>query len=254
MFPRPSGIVTLTSDLGLADPAVGVMKGALARASSKPQVVDLCHGIPSRDVAAGAFALWSAIDRFPGGTVHCAAVGLDGVAQPRLLAACARGCYWLGPDSGLLASVLCCDEAAEVRRLDLEHLGLAPAGGGASGRGALASVAALLASGRYGFSALGSRALDAAVEDPVFGGPGRVVHVDAYGTLVTNIRASSAAGCSVAVGGEVVRWGQQQREVSAGGLLAYGGVSGLLEVAARDDSAARLLGIGVGAPVEVQNA
>ena len=83
MFPRPSGIVTLTSDLGHTAPAVGVMKGALARASSKPQVIDLSHGVPAGDAAAGAFALWSAIDRFPGGTVHCAAVGLHGGVAPR---------------------------------------------------------------------------------------------------------------------------------------------------------------------------
>lgn len=254
MFPRPSGIITLTSDLGLADPAVGVMKGALACAASKPQVVDLSHGVPAGDVAAGAFALWSAIDRFPGGTVHCAAVGLTGGAELRLLAACAHGCYWLGPDSGVLASVLRRDGAAEARQLDLEHLGVAIGPVGAGGRVALASVAALLASGRYGFSALGPRAADAQSEDPVFGGSERVVHVDPYGNLVTNVEASRAAGCAVEVGDAVVATGQRWGEVSPGSLLAYRGSSGLLEVAARDDSAARRLGIGVGAPVRLQNA
>ena len=254
MFPRPSGIVTLTSDLGLADPAVGVMKGALVRAASKPQVVDLSHGVEARDVAAGAFALWSAIDRFPGGTVHCAAVGLTDGAERRLLAACAHGCYWLGSDTGVLASVLARDSAAEVRQLDLEHLGVAAAPMGAGARDALASVAALLASGRYGFSALGPRVADAQAEDPVFGGPERVVHVDPYGNLVTNVEAARAAGCAVEVGGAVVAAGQRWDAVSPGALLAYRGSSGLLEVAARDDSAARQLGIGVGAPVRLQNA
>jgi S-adenosylmethionine hydrolase len=34
MFARPSGIVSLTTDFGPADPYVGIMKGALLRASN----------------------------------------------------------------------------------------------------------------------------------------------------------------------------------------------------------------------------
>ena len=102
--------------------------------------------------------------------------------------------------------------------------------------------------------ALGPRVADAQAEDPVFGGPERVVHVDAHGNLVTNVEASRAAGCAVEVGGAVVAAGQRWDEASPGALLAYRGSSGLLEVAARDDSAARKLGIGVGAPVRLQNA
>ena len=107
---------------------------------------------------------------------------------------------------------------------------------------------------RTSVPALGPRVGDAESGDLVFGGSDRVVHVDPAGNLVTNVEASRAAGCAVEVGGAVVAAGQRWGDAAPGSLLAYGGSFGLLEVAARDDSAARRLGIGVGAAVSLQNA
>ena len=69
MTSRPSGIVTLTTDFGLQDPSVGIMKAALLSASEKPRVIDLTHGVEPQDVAMGAFMLFkdsnsARIDKF----------------------------------------------------------------------------------------------------------------------------------------------------------------------------------------------
>ena len=143
MYPRPSGLVTLTTDFGVADPYAGVMKGAVARASAKPQVVDLSHDVPPQDIAAGAFVLWSAIGRFPAGSVHCGVVDPGVGSDRRILAACARGDYWLVPDNGLLGAVLTSDTAAEVRAVDLERLGVQREAVTFDGRDVFAPVAAM---------------------------------------------------------------------------------------------------------------
>ncbi len=254
MYPRPSGLVTLTTDFGVADPYAGVMKGAVARASAKPQVVDLSHDVPPQDIAAGAFVLWSAIGRFPAGSVHCGVVDPGVGSDRRILAACARGDYWLVPDNGLLGAVLTSDTAAEVRAVDLERLGVQREAVTFDGRDVFAPVAAMLSSGRYGFSALGPRVEDGDCTDHVFAGGDRVVHVDHYGNLVTNVSAERGSGRGVRLAGVEVAPQRTYADVEDGALLAYVGAFGLLEVAARGDSAAKRLGIGRGAAVTLHPA
>jgi S-adenosylmethionine hydrolase len=253
MFARPSGIVSLTTDFGPADPYVGIMKGALLRASNKVQVVDLGHGVAAQDVAAGAFQLWSAIGRFPDGTVQVGVVDPGVGTARRVVGAAAHGQYWLAPDNGLLGAVLASDPAAEVRELDLEHLRVQRQAPTFDGRDVFAPVAAFLSTGRYGFSALGPRVQDMDADDPVFGGADRVVHVDHYGNLITNVPADRCRDARIEVGGRTIALQATYGDVAEGELLAYVGSFGLLEVAARDGSAATVLGIGRGAPVALAN-
>jgi len=252
MFVRPSGVVTLTTDFGLDDPYVGIMKGALLRSAPKATVVDLSHAVPPQDVAAGAFVLWSALRRFADGTVHVSVVDPGVGTSRRLLGVAAASQYWLGPDNGLLGAVLAQDPRAEARELDLEHLSLTRESVTFDGRDAFAPVAGMLSAGRYGFRALGPRVDDASSEDPVFGGQHRVVYVDRFGNLVTNVRADRASAVAVEVGGRSIDVRRTYGDVAPGALLGYVGSFGLLEVAARDASAAAALGVGAGAPVVVR--
>jgi len=249
VYPRPAGIVTLSTDFGVEDPYVGIMKGAVLRASPKPRVVALAHAVPPQDVDAGAFVLWSAIGRFPDGTVHCGVVDADAGAAQRVLAACAHGAYWLAPDNGLLSAVLTQDASSEVRSVDLQHLGIRRGSATFDGRDVFAPVAALLSAGRYGFSTVGPRVEDAASTDRVFGGADRVVHVDRCGNLVTNIRADRAVGAALELGGVRVPVRRACADDEPGGLSAYVGSFGLFEVAARGGSAADQLDLARGAPV-----
>lgn len=255
MYPRPSGIVTLTTDFGLRDPYVGIMKGALWSASDKPRLVDLSHDVAPQDVAMGAFVLWSAVQRFPTGTVHVGVVDPGVGTSRRLLAAAAHGQYWLVPDNGLAAAVLGATDAHEVRQLDLQHLRIQRTCETFDGREVFAKVAAWLASGRYGFSAMGPRVSDAELNDPVFGGAPRVVHVDHYGNLISNVRADASwQGRKVRCGDHEVTVHKTFGDVPAGDLLAYVGSFGLLEVAASSGSAADQLSLQRGAPIALPSA
>jgi S-adenosyl-L-methionine hydrolase (adenosine-forming) len=255
MLPRPTGLVTLLTDFGHADPYVGILTGALLRGSTKIQTVDISHAIPPQDVAAAAFTAWTLIDRFPAGTVHLAVVDPGVGTARRLLCVAAHECYWLAPDNGLLAPILRTDAAIDVRALDLEHLGIVPASRTFHGRDVLAPVAAWLAGGRYGFSALGPRVQDPVTTADPFVGPLRVVHIDHYGNLITNVTAAMfATANSLAIGGRTVMRRLTYGEVAPGDLLAYVGSFGLVEIAQRDGHAARLLRSERGAAVAVPSA
>jgi len=251
MYARPSGIVTLTTDFGWVDPYVGIMKGALFDVAPRPTVVDISHDVPPQDIGAGAFFMWSLIDRFVDGTVHVGVVDPGVGGSRRALAVAARGQYWLAPDNGLLSAVIAMDPAAEVRALDLEQLRIRREAVTFDGRDVFAPVAAMISSGRYGFSALGPRVTDAVSGDVLFEGEGRVAHVDRYGNCITNLRGPLKLGEAVQIGGRQVRAHRTYSDVAPGELLAYMGSFGLVEVAARDGSAQAILGSRLGDAVSL---
>ncbi len=251
MFPRPSGIVTLLTDFGASDPYVGIVKGALLRASAKLTIVDVGHDVPPQDVATGAFFVAATIGRFPAGTVHVAVVDPGVGTGRRLLAVAARECYWLAPDNGLLSPLLAGSGEVDVRAIDDEHLGLRAESRTFHGRDLLAPAAAWLAGGRYGFSALGPR-----IDDPVTrafnAGPSRVVYVDRFGDLITNVDAEAFGDArGVRIAGRTVPRHGTYGDAAPGALLAYVGSFGLVEIAKNGGSAARELEVGIGAPVEL---
>ena len=247
---RPSGHVVLLTDFGLRDPYVGILRGAVLRANPRATVVDLGHEVPPQDIEAGAFWVWSAVERFPAGSVIVAVVDPGVGTSRRLIAAQAHGAFWVAPDNGLLTHVLAGDENAEVRRLDPEHLQLAPTSRTFHGRDVLGPVGGWLSGGRYGFSALGDRLADPVRLPTLIDGGHRIVHVDAFGNLITNVPAASfpkLAAIELAGRRAVARG--TYGEVPEGEVLALVGSFGFWEVACNGDSAANLLGVGRGAPV-----
>lgn len=248
-------LITLLTDFGTADSYVAEVKGVLLSAAPDATLVDVTHAVPPGDVRAGAFLLGRAWHRFPEGTVHLAVVD-PGVGTDRAaLALAAHGHYFVGPDNGLFTFVL---HDAEVQIVSLPS----PDGASATfhGRDLFAPAAAALAHG----TALAS------LGEPFAGMPGRlvytephyegksvvgqVVYVDRFGTLVTNLTPELVPPYAV-VEVEGLEVGTLRRtfgDVPSGGLLAYLGSGGQVEIAVRDGSAARRLGMGVGGRVRAR--
>ena len=63
-----SGVVTLTTDFGLQDPFVGVMKGRLVTAFPGIRIIDLTHEIEAHWPAEAGFWLARSFRYFPAGT------------------------------------------------------------------------------------------------------------------------------------------------------------------------------------------
>jgi S-adenosylmethionine hydrolase len=83
---------------------------------------------------------------------------------------------------------------------------------------------------------------------------GEIVYVDRFGTLVTNLTVQTVPDYAVleVEGLEIGRLRRTYGDVPTGGLLAYEGSGGAIEIAVRDGSAARRLGIGVGGRVRAR--
>src|ERR1700761_2543718 len=104
--PRPSGVITITTDFGHKGPFVGVMKGVMLARFAAARIVDLTHEIVVHWPAEAGFWLSRSFEYFPAGTVHVAVVD-PGVGTSRgIVAVAAREHVFLAPDNGLLAPIV----------------------------------------------------------------------------------------------------------------------------------------------------
>lgn len=260
--PVPGSTITLLTDFGLTDPFVGVMKGVLAALAPASRTIDLTHDLPPQDVAAGAFWLGHSAPYFPNETVHLAVVDPGVGTRRRALAARAQGQFFVAPDNGLLDPFLASLEAIHV--LDADALGevlrralpgARPRSATFHGRDVFAPAAALLARGEA-LSTLGPELQGAA---PLGLGPlpARVEVVDRFGNLITNVAwpadglAPDEPPALVRVRGRSFRWVETYGQAHPGECVALLGSVGTVEIAVRDGSAARELGVGPREPVEV---
>jgi len=96
-------IVTLTTDFGLSDYYVGIIKGALLSASDKLQLVDITHNVNNYDIVQGAFILKNAYSSFPDGTIHLVSINNYPTTKPCFIAARHDGHYFISADNGIFS-------------------------------------------------------------------------------------------------------------------------------------------------------
>jgi S-adenosyl-L-methionine hydrolase (adenosine-forming) len=243
-------LVTLTTDFGTADGYVGAMKGVLYRAAPGVVVVDITHAVPRHDVAAGAHALATAAPWFPPWTVHVAVVDPGVGGRRRDVVVVAAEQIFVGPDNGIFSLAAPRPDAVhEIAAADFRAARVSPT---FHGRDVFAVAAARLAAGAAPERAGPPVTLVGSLPRPE-GAVHQVVHVDAFGNLVTDLHGDDVApGSRVHVAGRDV--GPVQRtfeDVARGELVAYVGSGGTVEIAVREGSAATALGAGRGAPVDL---
>jgi S-adenosylmethionine hydrolase len=255
-------IITLTTDFGLSDHFVGVMKGVIFSLHPAARIVDITHDVGAFEITEGAFVIAEASRWFPRGTVHVAVVdpGVGTARRPILVEA--AGHLFLAPDNGVL-SMLFAREKHKVRALTNDKLFLKPVSSTFHGRDIFAPVAAHLAQGlapaRCGAIVRDYLRLD--FHQPVRTGrrfwTGAVLKIDGFGNLITNFHidefpAIASRPLQLAIGTR--RLTQLVATFAAGPAgepVLVVGSSGYLEVAVNQGSAASLLGVGVGAPAEL---
>jgi len=246
-------LVTLTTDLGTADGYVGAMKGVLQRTAPGVVVVDIAHDVPRHDIAAGAHALATAAPWFPAGTVHVGVVDPGVGGSRRGVVVVARQQLFVGPDNGLFS--LAAPEPAAAYEIAAPGFRAERVSPTFHGRDLFAVAAARLAAGAAPEEVGPRVALVGRLAEDATGSAGahRVVHVDAFGNLITDIAAEAVpAGARVRVGGrDVGPLCRTFEDVARGELLAYVGSGGTVAIAVREGSAAERLGTGRAAPVEV---
>jgi S-adenosylmethionine hydrolase len=259
-------IITFLSDFGHDDWFVGVVHGVLHAVCPEAAVVDITHAVPPGDVARGGFVLAAAAPDFPPGTVHLGVVDPGVGTDRRAIAVKARDQLFVGPDNGLLEWAVS-DPHAEIRSLIERRYFRSPMSRTFHGRDVFAPVAGHLARGEP-IACFGPELSDP-VRQPLpaperRGGEliGRVVFVDRFGNVLTNVAEQDLSDGFPMVPEdrlEVVMLGRTIHGLSrsygegpVGTILAIIGSSGRLEIAQVGGDASERLGLGEGDQIRVR--
>jgi S-adenosylmethionine hydrolase len=257
-------VITLTTDFGSGDHEAGVLKGVIWQIAPDVKIADLSHDISPHSIIEAAILLWRAAQYFPDGTIHVVVVDPGVGTSRRGIAARLGQQYFVGPDNGLVSILL--ENAIEKKdliefiHLDQPQYWLPEVTNVFHGRDIFAPVAAHLAEG------IPLNLLGMPISDPIrleipkpirtpHGWYGKVIHVDHFGNLSTNLHGfhiNQTKEVMVTIKGEkIVGLVSTFGERPPGTLVALVDSSGSLAISVVNGNAAQFLRASVGDNVEV---
>ncbi len=98
-------IITLTTDFGLQDYYVPVLKGTMLTRHRALNFIDISHNIKNHDIVQAAFTLKNAWHQFPEGTIHLVSVNNFGGEKNRFLVLYHHNHFFIGPDNGIFTLI-----------------------------------------------------------------------------------------------------------------------------------------------------
>ena len=197
-MPPAISLITLLTDFGDRDYFVASMKGVVLNINPQARIVDLSHHVTPYQIEEAAYLLKSSYRYFPDGTVHVAVVdpGVGSARRPLLISTSRY--YFLAPDNGLLTDIVHEELSVEVRQIENKQYRLDAEGATFDGRDLFAPGAAWLTRGQAPgtFGRLIRDITTLPAREPAWEGStfvGRIVYVDHFGNLISNITPSHLA-------------------------------------------------------------
>ena len=262
-------VITLLTDFGLKDPYVGVMKGVILSIAPAARIVDITHGVDGQDVLGAAYVLASAFPFFPKNSVHAAVVDPGVGSDRKIVAVSMAGQICLAPDNGVLSLLYDAWPVEKAVYVENPRYFLPDVSATFHGRDVFAPVAARLWAGlameELGPPVLASNLARIDLPEPKAddtGISGRVIWVDGFGNLVTDISAAlldrfcpekDRRRLVIRAKGVLINGlASCYARVPEGALLALVGSGGRLEISVNKGSAARVSGLGAGDAVRIE--
>ena len=198
--------IVLTTDFGIEDPYVGVMKGVIYGINPEALVIDHTHYVEPQNITHGSMLLSTSYIHFPSRTIHVAVVDPGVGTERSALIIETPTAYLVGPDNGLFSGIvneylkesdrntpsIIVPPECKAFRITNSEVFLTPTSDTFHGRDIFAPVGAHLSLGASPSelgepvdSMLGDVGLKLAITpEKVIG---RVIYIDHFGNLITNI-------------------------------------------------------------------
>lgn len=259
-------VITLTTDFGTGDDEAGVLHGVIWKICPAASIADLSHAVTRHNILEGALLLGRIAHYFPAGSIHVGVVDPGVGTSRRGIAAQLGAQTFVGPDNGLCTLMLERAEKAgepiEIIELDNPEYWLPDVSNVFHGRDIFAPAAAHLACG-LPLTRLGTRIdnpVRLAIPQPEVipgGWRGRVLYIDAFGNLGTNLSGNlfgDRRDLQVKIAGKIIEglvhaFGDRP----SGELVALIDSSNYLSISLVNGNAAQALGIRPGDDFEVKN-
>lgn len=236
-------LITITTDFGTADGYHAVLEGVIGGINPGARIAAISHDLPPGDIRGGWYLLKTHYRYFPPGTVHLAVVDPGVGTRRKILAVTTTRYAFVAPDNGLL-SFLSEREIVSIHSVTNRAYALAGISPVFHGRDIMAPAAAYLSLG-IDPACLG-RACGKMIELTGTAAvrlrkklTGRIIWIDRFGNLITNITADLVGkSARVIVGGRDIGAVRTKfSDVDRGRPLAYIGSGNHLEIAVREGSA-----------------
>lgn len=264
---EPLNLVAILTDFGTDDYYAGAMEGVIYAANPSARISVITYEIPPFNVAEGSYILAKSARWYPSGTVFLSEVNPgSGNTYRHIVLETKDGKLFVGPDNGLFTMVISDLGFYRAHEITNQSMTLNGSSRTFTSLHVFGPVAARLAAG------LDPTEVGPEVDDlellpfayPELNGSsvtGRIVHVDSYGNLITNIPAdliekiniSLSDPLSVSLGNRSIsaKFVQTYGDVPVGEWLALTGSSSYLEIAQNMMSAAETTGTEAGEKVVV---
>jgi len=241
-------IITLTTDFGLTEHYVGVMKGVIYSIHPDAQIVDITNAVQSFDILDGAIAISQSYSYFPVDTIHVVVVdpGVGSARRP-ILARVGQH-FFIAPDNGVLSLVYEAEERISVRHITSEHYFRQP-------------VAAYMSKGvetaKFGEEIADFTRFVAPKPKAVAPNSwkGIVLKTDKFGNLITNftprdVPQITSGNFKLTLGkAEITKLRSSYAEGAQGEIFAIIGSSGFVEISTNRGAASRVAGADKGSEV-----
>ena|SRR3989338_3793809 len=249
---RGMSLIGLATDFG-DSVYVGEMKAVILARAPAARVVDLFHSVSPQCVLEGAFLLSKSWPFFPEGSILVAVVDPGVGSDRRILAVRAHRRTFLAPDNGLLSFISKSDvedmRVVENRSFFLPHVSATFHGRDifAPVAGALAKCTPLAKLGRRTSAPV--RLSDLSPVRRAGGLEGKIVHVDRFGNLVTNLSTRHAPRAIVAGRRRFRSAVRTYSDAPEGRPVILKGSFDTWEIVVKNGSAAHFLKLPIGSPV-----
>jgi S-adenosylmethionine hydrolase len=236
-------IITLTTDFGLKDPYVGMMKGVILSINPEARIIDISHQVEAGTVSHAAGLIQETCIFFPKGTIHMGVIDPGVGSDRRPILVRTKDHFFIGPDNGLFWPIIKSNEPVDIIHLNKDEYFMPRVSLTFHGRDIFAPVAAHLSRG------INPLKMGTSITDPVqlllpilqqHGDilSGQIIRVDNFGNMITNIRRKDldkhmgTDRPTVKVGNLVIEnVHETYAETKEGELLALIGSSECLEIA-----------------------
>lgn len=252
-------IISITSDLGVNSPSIGIAKARLWSVLPTRRIVDLSHSVEPSDINESHFLLKMLIGHCAPGTLHIVAVDFtDRKSHPEILFAEGFGQYFIGYNTGLFPMLLSEEQSFfKLGEYSDDHSNMIPS---------IAPVIKDLSDEAFRKSLqpipkedlVVKRALKPVLTDGKL--TGTVIYVDDHGTLFTNIRMDDLKEIKGHTSIQIIlsrhesidTLSKHPGEVQPGEVAGYYCDAGTLAISVNQGNASKLLGIKKGNHIIVE--
>ncbi len=249
-----NSIICLLTDFGIRDYFVGAMKGVILSINDNARIVDITHEIAPQNISSAGFTLRACYADFPKKTIFTAVVDPGVGSARKAILVETDNYYFIAPDNGLLSFIFRAGKVFRAFELTNEKYFRTAVSGTFDGRDVFAPAAAHLSNGvkPEEFGAELKNLVCFEETKPRRTAPDKIeaeiIHTDHFGNLITNlVKEDLPAKFHIEINDQTI----DKLEIFFASaenheLFMIFGSAGFLEIAAFQDSAARLLNAATG--------